>query len=148
VIAYWDASALVLLYVDLPGRAAAQSRLDEAEVNLFSKLTIFETYRAIASLAARGILSKADGRRALGRLREDQPRMSARSVDGILQGSLLEKYLALLERHWTLGTNDVLHLTTAVAWKTELKRKITMATRDLGLAAAAKRERLEAFVPS
>ncbi len=66
----------------------------------------------------------------------------------MLQGPLLEKYLTLLTRHWNLGTNDVLHLTAAAAWKTELKRKITLVTRDLQLAAAAKRERLETFIPA
>lgn len=146
--AYWDASAFVLLYLQLPGRIAALSSFDRAEANLVSKLTLLESCRAFTSLAARGRVPREDSRRALERLRQDQSRLNARGTDGILHSPILEKYLAVLDRHWQLGTNDTLHLTMALAWKTELKRRITFVTRDTDLARAAKRERLEVLVPS
>jgi predicted nucleic acid-binding protein len=146
VIAYWDTSAFILLYLEMPGKANAEVMYQTAELNLISKLTFLEAYRAFTSLAGHGQISRADARRAIERLRRDLPRFSARSVDGILQGTVLEKYLALLERHWKLGTNDVLHLTVAVAWKNELKRDVTLVTRDTQLAAAARRERLKSVI--
>ena len=146
MIAYWDTSAFVLLYLAVPGKPDAEFIFQTAELNLISKLTVLEAYRAFASLAGHGQISRSDARRAIERLRRDVPRFSARSVDGILQGTVLEKYLALLERHWKLGTNDVLHLTVAVAWKNELKRDVTLVTRDTQLAAAARRERLKTVI--
>jgi len=148
VIAYWDTSAFVLLYLAVPGKPDAEFIFQTAELNLISKLTVLEAYRAFAFLAGRGQISRMDARRAIERLRRDLPRLSARSVDGILQGTTLEKYISLLERHWRLGTNDVLHLTSAASWKNEFKRDITLVTRDTQLAAAARRERLKAEVLS
>lgn len=46
MIAYWDSSAIVLLYLQLPGMAAVESSFRSAELNLVSKLTVLETYRA------------------------------------------------------------------------------------------------------
>jgi hypothetical protein len=117
-------------------------------LNLFSKLTIFEALRAIASLSARGAITRAHGREASAKVQSDRARLSARSIDGLLESPTLARYLALLERHWHLGTNDVLHLTAAAAWRTELRQPVTMVTRDLQLAVAARKERLAVLVPA
>ena len=94
MIAYWDTSAFVLLYLAVPGKPDAEVLYQNEELNLISKLTFFEAYRAFASLAGHGQISRSDARRAIERLRRDLPRFSARSVDGILHGAILEKYLA------------------------------------------------------
>ncbi|MBI2899255.1 MAG: PIN domain-containing protein [Planctomycetes bacterium] len=147
VILYWDSSAFLTLYTEQAASSEARRLFAESRVNLVSKLTLLETCRGLFSMAARGKITRVDCDAALRRLRGDREHLSARSVDGLLAGPAFERYLGLLARHEHLGTNDVLHLTSALVWKTDLKQPITMATRDRALAAAARHERLAVVIP-
>jgi predicted nucleic acid-binding protein len=148
VILYWDSSAFVLLYSDVTAQGFdAVAAFRAADMNLVSKLTLLETHRALAALLTHGQLKPADFRRASQRLREDHHRLSARSIDAMLQGPALEKFCSLLLRHGDLGTADVLHVTTALLWKAELKRMIVFVTCDRRLARAARAEKLEVRAP-
>lgn len=129
MIAYLDTSALLRLVL---GESGALEDLRSCEALVSSELLAVESLRTVDRLRLRGSLSaeEAAARRAV-------VTEWLEAVDLVL---LQRPILARASEPFptALGTLDALHLATALVWRDRMRRSLTMATHDHGLALAAR----------
>ena len=129
MIAYLDTSALLRLVLREPG---ALEELLKCEALVSSELLGVEALRTLDRLRLQGALSAEEvvSRRA--------------AVEEWLEGvDLVLLRRPVLARACEpfptpLGTLDALHLATALVWRDRMRRPLTVATHDRGLALAAR----------
>lgn len=117
---YLDASALVKRYVEEEGSPVLLEAMDRAASWSMCRIGYVETSRAVGL---------ANGRSALGRLRQDWLCMDVVEVD-----SRLAEHAASLAISTELRSLDALHLAAALLLRSE---DLTVATWDLRLHRAA-----------
>lgn len=129
MIAYLDTSALLRLVLREPG---ALEELPKCEALVSSELLGVEALRTLDRLRLQGALSAE----------EVVTRRTAVEewLEGVDLVLLRQPVLARACEPFPtpLGTLDALHLATALVWRDRMRRPLTVATHDRGLALAAR----------
>ncbi|MBI2466953.1 MAG: type II toxin-antitoxin system VapC family toxin [Candidatus Rokubacteria bacterium] len=137
---YLDTSALVKLYVEEEGSAAARGAVEGAELIATSAVAYVEARAAFVRRRHEGWLRARDYRRVVRDLDTDWDRYLVVEV----RESLIREGARLAETH-RLKAYDAIHLASASVVYRRLGAPFVFASWDLALERAAKREGLEAL---
>ena len=135
MIAYFDSSAVVLLYVAERSSSAARAVRVAAERVFVSYLAFAETHAVLARLRRRGVLSATESDRARARFESDWRTFERMRVDA----RLLPEVRRAVRVHALTG-GDAVHLATAASVRRAAERasrQLLFACTDRRLAAAA-----------
>ncbi len=142
MILYFDASALVKLYVDEAGTRQARQGVRDAEVIATCEIAYVEVRAALARRHREGALKPMDYRRSLRDIHTDWPRFFLIAVTG----QLVQSAGDIAEQHH-LRAYDAIHLASGLAVQTQARESIIFACWDRSLAQAAAKAGLRPLPP-
>lgn len=140
MIAYFDASALVKRYIDERGSKETIALASSAEVVATSLVSRAEVAVAFARAARSGVLTEGDARKA-------QRAFAAEWVD-LARVPVTEALMARAETlAWShaLRGYDAVQLASALGWQESMSAGIVVATFDVQLWKAARRDGLNVW---
>lgn len=137
---YFDASALVKLFLDEPFSEDTRALAAQAEVAISSVVVFAETVAAIRRAVNLRRLDAHDGVRLLGEIGLTWEEISKIPADR----GVAERAGEIAWRHLLRGF-DSIHLASALVWKAAAAEPLTFATFDAALSHAAQAEGFEAW---
>lgn len=140
MIVYLDASALVKRYVQELGSSEVVNLINEAEAVGSSVISRAETAAALAKAHRLNILTQAAAETAVRQFRREWPNLIRVQVTE----SVVSRADLLAWEHGLRGF-DAVHLASALLWQEQLNQKVSFATFDRALWAAAQQSHLVPF---
>jgi len=140
MILYLDASALVKHYVAEPGSAEVNEAISQAEVVSTALISRAEVVAALARAVRTGALTPEDAAHSLQVFRDEWP--------DLVRVQITEFVIARADAFaWEHGLRgyDAVHLAAASVWQDMIGDRVTLATFDRRLWAAAQQVGLAAY---
>ena len=137
MIAYFDTSALVKLYVDEPEREKALRIAREATSVAISELGLVEAHSALRRKGQQEHIKSRKVQSAITELEKDWPSFSC----VLFQGELIEQTRKIIKKH-LLRTYDAIHLASALVLAQGLGSSIGFLCFDERLNEVAVKHRL------